>query len=325
MGQDIRKPGDDAAENDARAGERAEEAASTPLPGNGDAETPRGEVNGAPVDLGSHNPDPNAHNWLHPEADLETWDGVFHATEETAEPVLGGHGEPDDAGGKDGGNAGGKDEGKDAVEVPSGPVPEATAPEATAPYDFPGHDASLDSPHEPPPPILDTRTRQRAIIGAIVVAVLALMGVGIWLLVSMLSTQSAPTATAPPVTGSTESAAPLPREIKALDYRLGDCFADFDSESSQAMAVACNTGHSAQLVAVHTYAPQDAYPGREALKTKAQDSCKAAKLNVKSNEYTLKFQLVYPSPTSWDKGDRRVDCFVVVDTGNSIMDDLLQR
>jgi hypothetical protein len=37
-----------------------------------------------------------------------------------------------------------------------------------------------------------------------------------------------------------------------------------------------------------------------------------------ANEYTLDFQRAYPSTTSWESGDRRVDCYVTAARGNVI-------
>ena len=85
----------------------------------------------------------------------------------------------------------------------------------------------------------------------------------------------------------------------------------------------CATGHSAQLVAVEKYAADDSYPGREPLKQKARDACKAAPLTEKAGDYDLSYKLAYPSSRSWDKGDRRVDCYVATDAGNVIKESLL--
>jgi hypothetical protein len=112
---------------------------------------------------------------------------------------------------------------------------------------------------------------------------------------------------------------PLPREgVPPTEYALGDCFADFDPEALASKVVPCDTGHSAQLVAVFRYPEAGDYPGVEALKAKALEACQAAKLGPAANEYQLNFQRSFPSSTSWDSGDRRVDCYVTADGGNVI-------
>ena len=103
---------------------------------------------------------------------------------------------------------------------------------------------------------------------------------------------------------------------------MGDCFKDFDPEAAKSTVVACTTDHSAQLVAVTQYADVDAYPGREAMKTKARETCQTAALTEKSNAYNLNYRLAYPSTSSWAKGDRRVDCYVTA-SGNIIKASLL--
>ncbi|WP_426228414.1 septum formation family protein [Pseudarthrobacter sp. DSP2-3-2b1] len=111
----------------------------------------------------------------------------------------------------------------------------------------------------------------------------------------------------------------LPREgVAPAEFRLGDCFKDFDPESLRTTVVACDTPHSAQLVAVFRYPTVGQYPGREALAAKALEACQAARLAPAANDYVLNFQRAYPSSTSWASGDRRVDCYVTADGGNVI-------
>lgn len=108
-----------------------------------------------------------------------------------------------------------------------------------------------------------------------------------------------------------------------MDFRLGDCLKDFDPEAAGSSVVACDTAHSAQLIAVRAYAPTDAYPGRGPLKQKALDACKGASLTDKSASYDLSYKLAYPSTSSWGTGDRRVDCYITAAAGNVIMESLI--
>nr|WP_249777234.1 septum formation family protein [Arthrobacter sp. C9C5] len=110
-----------------------------------------------------------------------------------------------------------------------------------------------------------------------------------------------------------------------MDFQLGDCFKDFDANAATSTVVACNTGHSAQLVAVDHYAVDAAYPGRDPLKQKALDTCKAAPLTDKSGNYDFSYKLAYPSSSSWGNGDRRVDCYFVADGGNVVKESLIPR
>lgn len=160
---------------------------------------------------------------------------------------------------------------------------------------------------------------------------LLVLAVLVWWLASSLGGGASPSAgdSSPAPAAASASSAPasrgaLPLEgVSALDFRLGDCFKDFDPEAPQSTVVACGTGHSAQLIAVETYPAADAYPGRDQLKQKALDACKTAPLTDRSAGYALSYKLAYPSSTSWNTGDRRVDCFVTADTGNVIPESLL--
>lgn len=196
---------------------------------------------------------------------------------------------------------------------PTAGLPQVTAPEA----------AAKNPPH----------TRRRigtTLLKALFVVVLLGVVAGLVWLASWLGSE-APESSGDPGSGvievsPTPLATPLklPREgVTPPDYRLGDCFKDFDPEALRSTVVACTAPHSAQLVAVFRYPGNDLYPGREALAAKALEACQAAKLAPAANDYTLNFQRAYPSGTSWDSGDRRVDCYVMADAGNVIKTSVL--
>lgn len=172
---------------------------------------------------------------------------------------------------------------------------------------------------------------QRLGLAKVGVAAVVVLGLLIWGLTSLgTATQQPSAGTSPaPATGASSSAparGPLPLEgVSPMDFRLGDCFKDFDANAPTSTVVACDTGHSAQLVAVESYAASDAYPGRDPLKQKALDACKAATLTDKSGDYAFSYKLAYPSNSSWGTGDRRVDCYFVADGGNVIKESLLPQ
>ncbi|TLM83252.1 hypothetical protein FDW83_09770 [Pseudarthrobacter sp. NamE2] len=171
-------------------------------------------------------------------------------------------------------------------------------------------------------PATTRRTLWKALFAVVLLAVIAgLVWLALWLNSSpgssgdddgaagVLETTAAPRAT--PL--------PLPRDgVQPADYALGDCFADFDPEALASRLVPCDTGHSAQLVAVFRYPESEDYPGAEALKAKALEACQAARLGPAANEYQLNYQRSFPSSTSWESGDRRVDCYVTASGGNVI-------
>ncbi|MET4096158.1 septum formation family protein [Arthrobacter sp. UYCu712] len=164
-------------------------------------------------------------------------------------------------------------------------------------------------------------------IGAAVVALVVVVGLLVWLLPSTLAgpKPAAEGSLAPAAASSSASpsrgALPL-EDVSPLDFQLNDCFKDFDPDAPQSTVVDCTSGHSAQLVAIARYDKADAYPGRDPLKQRARSACKSAPLAEKSGSYDLSYKLAYPSASSWEKGDRRVDCYVIANAGNVIMDSL---
>lgn len=168
---------------------------------------------------------------------------------------------------------------------------------------------------------VNQRTLWKALFVVVLLAVIAaLVWLALWL--NSNENQEAPGGAAAGVleTAATPPASPLPlpREAEPADYALGDCFKDFSPEALKATIVPCDTGHSAQLVALFRYPESESYPGPEALKAKALEACQAARLGPAANEYTLNFERSFPSSTSWETGDRRVDCYVTSPGGNTV-------
>ncbi|MET3812243.1 septum formation family protein [Arthrobacter sp. UYEF3] len=168
---------------------------------------------------------------------------------------------------------------------------------------------------------------QRLGLAKVGIAAVVVLGLLVWWLTSLGTPAQQPAAgtlPAPEASSSAPARGALPLEgVSPMDFRLGDCFKDFDANAAASTVVACDTGHSAQLVAIESYAASDAYPGRDPLKQRALGACKAAALTEKSNDYTLSYKLAYPSSSSWGTGDRRVDCYIAADGGNIIKESLL--
>jgi hypothetical protein len=217
------------------------------------------------------------------------------------------------------------------------PPPPARPPTSSLPVQAPPEPenpaAALPAPaRQPEPgPTPDERKQTLAKI-AFVVGGLVLLGVVIWWLATLISSGNEQAAKQPaaPTAAESASASPQPTRsqlpmdgVGALDYQLGDCFENFDPEAAQSRVVACNTGHSAQLVAVYRYSESDSYPGIAALRQKGREICQGAGLTDAVANYVLMQRNAYPSDTSWAQGDRRVDCYVTADKGNIIMESLI--
>ena len=171
------------------------------------------------------------------------------------------------------------------------------------------------------------RRRQESALTHQVLVVLALLVW--WAVAAFAGSGQASAENDSPAPAASSASAPasrgaLPLEgVSPLDFQLRDCFKDFDPDAQQSTVVDCATGHSAQLVAVEKYGADDSYPGRDQLKQKARDACKAAPLTAKAGDYDLSYKLAYPSPRSWEMGDRRVDCYAATNGGNVIKESLL--
>ncbi|KQN87271.1 hypothetical protein ASE96_11335 [Arthrobacter sp. Leaf69] len=160
-------------------------------------------------------------------------------------------------------------------------------------------------------------------------AAVVVVGLLVWLVASLGGGSKQPVADTSPAASATTSAAPVKRGplplkgVGPLEFQPGDCFKDFDPEAPESTVVDCSTGHSAQLIAVHHFEDSAGYPGLNALKDKGRETCRNAQLAAAATGYDLKQRNAYPSSTSWDNGDRRVDCYVTADAGNVIKESLI--
>ena len=220
------------------------------------------------------------------------------------------------------------------IQPPAGthdPTPKETPINAAA--DAPANDAPSAESQGTDTPVTDTPSagsRQTLLKAGAVVVGLVLLGLLTWWVVTLISSGTQQAANQPPAPGTTESASAQPSRgqlpldgVSALDYQLGDCFENFDPEATESRVVPCTSGHSAQLVAVHRYPESDSYPGIAALREKGREICQGAGLTDAVANYVLMQRNAYPSDTSWEQGDRRVDCYVTADKGNIIMESLI--
>ena len=137
-------------------------------------------------------------------------------------------------------------------------------------------------------------TRMLVLIGSILIIVL----LGIWL--------------ATVVADSNREEGVLEDSVAPIDLEAGACIQDFQSVNSEVTVVTCETPHNAQLVASESYLNSDSFPGPDALATKAEEVCSSVMYTDAASKYVdLELNRAVPTQSSWDTGDRRVDCFVV--------------
>ena len=214
--------------------------------------------------------------------------------------------------------------------APAGPPPK-DAPAGAAPAaDAPANDSTPEGTPADDTPAAESK--QTLLKAGFVVAGLVVLGLLAWWVAALIASGTQQASNQPPAPATTEPTSPsaqatrgeLPLDgVGALDYQLGDCFENFDPEATESRVVPCTTGHSAQLVAVHRYPESDSYPGIAALREKGREICQGAGLTDAVANYVLMQRNAYPSDTSWEQGDRRVDCYVTADKGNIIMESLI--
>ena len=107
----------------------------------------------------------------------------------------------------------------------------------------------------------------------------------------------------------------------------GECLADFTAITEDAAVVDCSEPHNAQLLASESYPEDAAFPGRDQLSARAEASCAAASGSVDPDAVTedLEITLLRATPTegTWADGDRRVDCFAVIENGATVTRSLI--
>jgi len=164
-----------------------------------------------------------------------------------------------------------------------------------------------------------------AVVGGVVVILLVVWLVN--LVVGGMTPKAAPIAPpasssgrATPAPGQSSATAPTDSEtISALDAKEGQCFWGYpDNSNSRLVVVDCGDAHSAQLVNVFYYQQDEAFPGVDKFKTKGRELCRTASLSSDVDSLNLRQRFAYPSQKSWDAGDRRVDCIVFSDEGNTL-------
>lgn len=167
------------------------------------------------------------------------------------------------------------------------------------------------APYQEPP---QQRTRNKSSKAPLFlgIGVAAALIVGIILVATMLSGTGDPEAE--PAAGSNGV---ISEEVSPFDFEKGQCFTDFSDATEPATVVTCDTPHQAQLVNTFNYEEDAEFPGEETLAKKAEELCRNTQLSGEANQYEgqLRQQTAYPQPESWEAGDRRVDCFIRITSG----------
>lgn len=106
--------------------------------------------------------------------------------------------------------------------------------------------------------------------------------------------------------------------INVLDIEVGECFrapTEVQAQIKELTRTDCTALHEQEAYALVAYdAPEDTFPGDEALTKFAEGSCAAEfgdYVGVNYLDSKLFFTYLVPSPRSWQEGDRKAACFVI--------------
>jgi hypothetical protein len=105
----------------------------------------------------------------------------------------------------------------------------------------------------------------------------------------------------------------------------GHCLLDFTDIESDVTIVTCSTPHRAQLIASEFYPDDAKFPGRGQLGARADAACDTAPIDsgVAAGAGRIELLRVTPTEGTWADGDRRVDCFAVLQDGATLSRSLL--
>jgi hypothetical protein len=104
---------------------------------------------------------------------------------------------------------------------------------------------------------------------------------------------------------------PVSTTLRATEVKLGDCFTEYPSGSriSSLNKVSCGQPHRAEVCAL-LIAPDGPYPGRAAMDGYIS-KCGAELASYSPTavkDPTIDMHALFPTPKTWDKGDRVVAC-----------------
>ncbi|HSF84469.1 MAG TPA: septum formation family protein [Acidimicrobiia bacterium] len=97
-----------------------------------------------------------------------------------------------------------------------------------------------------------------------------------------------------------------------FDLEVGQCFNDPDSfdEVANVDIVECSEPHDNEVYHVFDLADGE-YPGLSSVETEAEDGCLGAFDSFVGMDYqssALDIRYLYPTPDTWDNGDREIVC-----------------
>ncbi|TDK25423.1 hypothetical protein E2F48_09160 [Arthrobacter crusticola] len=117
----------------------------------------------------------------------------------------------------------------------------------------------------------------------------------------------------------------IAEDVRPSVLTAGHCLLDFTDIESEVTIVTCSTPHRAQLIASEFYSDDAEFPGRGQLGARADAACETAPIDsgVAAGAGRIELLRVTPTEGTWADGDRRVDCFAVLQDGATLSRSLL--
>ncbi|WP_294566609.1 septum formation family protein [uncultured Arthrobacter sp.] len=117
----------------------------------------------------------------------------------------------------------------------------------------------------------------------------------------------------------------IAEEVPPSVLTAGHCLLDFTDIESDVTIVTCSTPHRAQLIASEFYPDDAEFPGRGQLGARADAACETAPIDsgVAAGAGRIELLRVTPTEGTWADGDRRVDCFAVLQDDATLSRSLL--
>lgn len=116
------------------------------------------------------------------------------------------------------------------------------------------------------------------------------------------------------------------REVPPEDWESGFCLKNFEDEQSPADVIDCEGEYDTQLL-LRTQLEGDSYPGAEDVGSQAARVCEEevqmSQEAVDEAGYDLALNQWYPTQSTWDQGDRQVDCMLVRADEDTLSGDFL--
>ncbi len=116
------------------------------------------------------------------------------------------------------------------------------------------------------------------------------------------------------------------RDVPPEDWETGYCLTNFEDEQSPADVIDCEGEYDTQLL-LRTQLEGDSYPGAEDVASQAERVCEEdvelSQEAVDESGEDLALHQWYPTESTWDQGDRRVDCMLARDDEEPISGDFL--